>query len=78
MPLLLNGFVPKVISHFVNSVHDNCTRCLEIALLGQALLNQMSVIAETPFGEGELAHQLLCANRPARALVILSTAHVVK
>lgn len=78
MPLLRAGLVLKVNSRLTGRIHDGCSRCLEFDGLGKSLLSQISVIAESGFGEGEIAHSLMRAPRPVQTFLIISIPYIIR
>lgn len=78
VPLLRAGLVLKVNARLNGRIHDACSRCLEFEGLGKSLLSQISVIAESGFGEGEIAHSLMRATRPVQRFLIISIPYIIR
>ncbi|XP_034241242.1 armadillo repeat-containing protein 5 [Thrips palmi] len=78
VPLLRAGLVLKVNARLTGRIHDGCSRCLEFDGLGKSLLSQISVIAESGFGEGEIAHSLMRATRPVQTFLIISIPYIIR
>lgn len=78
VPLLRAGLVLKVNARLIGRIHDDCSRCLEFDGLGKSLLSQLSVIAESGFGEGEIVHHLMRATRPVQAFLVVSIPYIIR
>ncbi|XP_026284866.1 armadillo repeat-containing protein 5 [Frankliniella occidentalis] len=78
LPLMRAGLVLKVNKRLSGKLHDNCSRCLDFDSLGNSLLSQLSVIAESGFGEGVIVHNLMCAARPVQSHLIVSIPYIIR
>ncbi|KAK3919634.1 Armadillo repeat-containing protein 5, partial [Frankliniella fusca] len=78
LPILRAGLVIKVNQRLTSKLHEDCSRCVDFDGLGNSLLSQLSVIAESGFGEGVIVHNLICASRPIQAFLIVSIPYIIR
>ncbi|XP_021941760.1 armadillo repeat-containing protein 5 [Zootermopsis nevadensis] len=78
MSLLLHRFVPTVQSHLCQPQHSACWLCSEFKSIGLSLLSQITMLAHSGFGEGELAHHLLKGEVLVQRLLAVSVPHIVR
>lgn len=78
VPLLRAGLVLKVNTRLAEKSHEDCTRCRDFEKLRNSLLSQLSLIAESGFGEGVIVHHLIRATRPVQAFLIVSVPYIIR
>ncbi|PSN52457.1 hypothetical protein C0J52_14981 [Blattella germanica] len=78
MSLLLQRFVLTVQSRLCQEQHYSCWMCDEFKVIGSSLLNDITKLAHSGFGEGELAYQLLKAEDSVQRLLVVSIPFIVR
>ncbi|KAK7794826.1 hypothetical protein R5R35_005973 [Gryllus longicercus] len=76
--LVCQQFVLNIYASLCEPLHSACGSCERLNSIAKNLISKLSIVAESGFGEGELSHNLLKAEKTIRETVAVTVPFVIK